>query len=179
MFVSRYQLIVPRNANLPGHALAADASEHDKIQAYQGTQAVKNYGITVEGSGVFATGSINGTLTTYDYRALYDVYHVDHKVSVDVWFLSYAKDESQDQLVKTFEQSETFTSQYDVAFTIQGNDHGIESVFITFQVIRLVINGVTKDFVVTTPAAAAANNADGTPYQGQFTPKQAAQPARA
>lgn len=179
MFVSRFQLIVPRNANLPGHALAPSAGEHQKVQAYEGTQSVKNYGFTVEGSGVTASGFLQGSLTTYDYRALYDIYKVDHKQSVDVWFVHYAKDDTQDQLVKTFESSSTFTSNYDMTFTIQGNDYGIESVFITFQVIRLVINGETKDFVVSNAASAGANNADGTPYQGTFTAKQGAQRASA
>lgn len=169
MYVSRYTLVVPQHNNLSTHILAADAGEHDKIQAYQGTQAVKNYGITVEGSGVTAHGEISGSLTTYDYKALYQVYNLKTTESADYWFIHYSKDTSQDQLQKTFEHSETLTTNYDVKFDIQGNDYGVESVFITFQVIRIVINGVTKDFVVTAPAAAGANNADGSQYQGKFT----------
>lgn len=179
MYVTRFQLIVPQHLNLPGHAIGDSTGEHDKAQAFRGTQAVKNYGITVEGSGVTAKSSIDGALTTYDYRALYDVYQLDHKESVDVWFLHYAKDTSQQELVKTAESSNTFNSTYHVDFTIQGNDYGIESVFITFQVIRLVIAGVTKDFVVSNASSASANNADGTPYQGKFTPVQSGQSARA
>lgn len=169
MYVSRFTLVVPQNQHLSAHILAADAGEHDKIQAYQGTQAVKNYGITVEGSGVTAHGEISGSLTTYDYKALYSVYSLDTSVSANYWFIHYSKDTSQDQLQKTFESSNTLTTNYDVKFDIQGNDYGVESVFITFQVIRLVVNGVTKDFVVNTPAAAGANNADGSQYQGNFT----------
>ncbi len=171
MYVQRYTLVVPQNVNLSTHLLSPDAGEHDKIQAFQGTQAVKNYGITVEGSGVTASGNINGSLTTYDYKALYSVYTLDSSVSANYWFVSYSKHTSDDQLQKTFESSETLTTNYNVDFTIQGNDYGVESVFITFQVIRLVINGVSKDYVVTNPAAAGANNADGSAYQGNFTAK--------
>lgn len=169
MYVSRFTLVVPQNKHLSAHILAADAGDHEKIQAYQGTQAVKNYGITVEGSGVTANGNINGSLTTYDYKAIYQVYSLNSSESADYWFVHYSKDTSQDQLQKTFEDSKTLTTNYNVDFTIQGNDYGVESVFITFEVIRLVIAGVTKDFVVTNPAAAGANNADGSQYQGKFT----------
>jgi len=125
----------------------------------------------VQGSGVTATGSISGALTTYDYKALYQVYTLKSSESANYWFVSYSKDTSQDELKKVFESSQTFTSNYAVGFTIQGNDYGIESVFITFQVIRIVMNGITRDCVVTNPASAGANNTDGTPYQGTFTAK--------
>ena len=169
MYVQRFQLIVPRNTNARMHALAASGSEHDKIQVFHGTQAVKDYGITVEGSGVVASGNINGSLTTYDYKALYQVYTLKDTESTNYWFISYKKDTSHDVLQKAFESSQTLTTNYNVNFEIQGNDYGIESVFITFQVIRMVLNGVTKDYVVTNPPSAGANNADGSPYQGKFT----------
>ena len=173
MYIQRFQLVVPRNTNARMHALAAnlDAGEHDKIQVFQGTQAVKDYGVTVQGSGVTASGNINGSLTTYDYKALYQVYTLKDTQSTDYWFVSYNNDTSHDELQKTFEHSELLTTNYNVDFTIQGNDFGIESVFITFQVIRMVLNGVTRDYVVTNPASAGANNADGTKYQGGFTAK--------
>jgi hypothetical protein len=171
MFVQRFQLVVPLKAKLVNQALAADAGDHNKIQVYGGTQAVKNYGITVQGSGVTATGSITGSLTTFDYKALYTVYTLKDSESANYWFVSYSKDTSHDVLQKTFESSKTLTTNYSVDFTIQGNDYGIESVFITFQVIRIVMNGITQDYVVTNPASAGANNADGSPYQGSFSAK--------
>ena len=84
------------------HALAAnlDAGEHDKIQVFQGTQAVKDYGVTVQGSGVTASGNINGSLTTYDYKALYQVYTLKDTQSTDYWFVSYNNDTSHDESAK-------------------------------------------------------------------------------
>ena len=173
MLVQRFQLVIPHRADPVMQALAPDfaAGEHDKIQAFQGTQAVKNYGVSAIGAGAFASGKIKGSLTTYDYKALYSVYTLKDSESANYWFVHYSKDTSHDELRKTFEHSETLTTDYDVDFTIQGNDYGITSVFITFEVIRLVIDGVSRDYVVTNPASAGANNADGTPYQGQFTAK--------
>jgi hypothetical protein len=167
MYIQKFELVLPLKAKAQLHALATK----DTIQVFQGTQAVKNYGITVQGSGVFATGSIKGSLTTYDYKALYSVYTLTDTESANYWFVSYNKDTSHDVLQKTFESSKTLTTNYKVDFTIQGNNSAISSVFITFQVIRVVYNGVTKDYVVTNPASAGANNADGSQYQGSFTAK--------
>lgn len=170
MYVSRFQLVVPQGLQVAEHALAANPAvgEHGKIQAFSGTQAVKKYGISVEGSGATATGNINGSLTTYDYKALYSVYSLKDTENAKYWFIKYSKETSKDQLKKTFESSKTLKTNYNVDFTIQGNDYGITSVFITFEVIRLTLDGVSKDYVVTSPAAAGANNADGSSYQGKF-----------
>jgi hypothetical protein len=171
MFVTRYQLIVPRNVDLVEHALAPAAGDKSTIQVFQGTQAVKNYGITVQGSGVTATGHIGGSLTTYDYKALYQIFTLKDSESANYWFVSYSKSTSHDQLQKVAESSQTLTTNYSVDFTIQGNDLGVQSVFITFEVIRVVYAGITKDFVVTNPASCGANNSDGSTYQGTFVAK--------
>jgi hypothetical protein len=179
MYIQKFQLIVPLNTNLLVHALAASEGEHEKLQVFHGTQAVKNYGITVQGSGVIAKGNINGSLMTYDFKALYDVYNLKQTESAKYWFIPYSKDTSHDELKETFESSKRLTTNYNVDFTIQGNDYGISSVFITFEVIRLVLNGETKDYVVTNPASTGANNADGSTYQGEFKPIEQAQPVPA
>jgi hypothetical protein len=168
--IQRYRLVFPVIADPIKHALAATAGEHDKIQVFQGTQAVKNYGITVQGSGAKAKGSIDGTLTTYDYKALYNVYTLKDSESANYWFVTYSKQTSHDTLVKTFESSQTLTTKYHVDFEIQGNDYGISSVFLTFEVIRLVLNGVSKDYVVSNPASSGANLSDGSPYPSIYKP---------
>jgi hypothetical protein len=170
MFVSKFTLILPRETTLERHALAAAPGEHGKLQVFRGTQAVKNYGITVQGSGVTAKGSIEGSLTTYDYKALYQTYKLTDNESANYWFVSYSKSSSHDELKNVAEQSQTLTTSYHVDFTIQGNDYGVSSVFITFEVIRLVIDGVTKDYVVSNPASAGANLPDGSQYPGNFAP---------
>jgi len=173
MFIQRFQLVVPYAVDFATQAVVPNlaSGEHDKIQAYSGTQAIKNYGISVTGSGTTASGSITGSLTTYDYKAIYQVYTLKDTESADYWFVNYSKDTSHDVLKQVAESSKTLTTNYSVDFTIQGNDYGQNSVFITFQVIRLVVAGLTMDYVVTNPASAGANNADGTPYSGKFTAK--------
>jgi hypothetical protein len=63
-------LIVPKNVP---KALRA-AAEHDKLECYQGSKATNSYGISVEGAGAWAKGKIKGTLDSYEYKALYEVY---------------------------------------------------------------------------------------------------------
>lgn len=171
MYVERAHLVVPIGKELEIHTLAASPQVHDKLEVYSGTKAIEQYGITVEGSGSSASGSIKGTITTYDYKAAYDVYNIPYSESANYWFVSYKKDTSQGELKKTFEQSKTVPLDYNINFTIHGNDWGQASVFITMQVIRMVMNGETRDFVVANSASTGANNPDGSKYQGGFEPQ--------
>jgi hypothetical protein len=43
-------------------------------------------------------------------------------------------------------------------------------VYVTYQVIRLTLNGMTKDYVVTNPPSSGAMLPDGNPYPGGFKP---------
>lgn len=166
MYAQIFNLVVPAHMKLEAAMVPETMSEHDKIQCFAGTQVTKNAGITVQGSGASAQGTITGSLKTYDYKALYKVYNLQDSVSANYWFVSYSKDESHDELKKAAESSETATANYDLTFTLQGNDYGITSVFITYQVIRLVVDGITKDYVVTNNASSGAVDPTGAPYQG-------------
>lgn len=169
MYVEVYPLVVPTGMT-PDLALAALSGEHEKIEVYSGNQAVKNYGITVQGSGAWAKGKASGTITTYDYKALYEIYDLKDNESANYWFVNYSKATSHEDLKKVFEESATVKTDYALEFEIQGNDYGISSVYITYQVIRLEMEGQTKDFVVSNPASAGAVNPDGTKYPGGFKP---------
>jgi hypothetical protein len=173
VLVERFALIVP--ATEPKIRVAA--AEHDKIECYQGTKATNNFGITVEGAGAWAKGHIKGTLDAYDYKALYQVYSLKDSESANYWFINYSKTTNHDNLKKVFEDSKTVRTNYDLEFELQGNDYGITAVYITYQVIRLVLNGQTKDYVVTNPASSGANLPDGSTYPGGFKPVGAPQPA--
>lgn len=166
MFAQIFKLVLPADMKLTDAVMPSAMSEHDKVQCFSGTQVTKNAGITVQGSGASASGHITGSLDTYDYKALYSVYNLKDSESAHYWFVSYSKDSSHDQLQKTFESSQTLKSTYDLNFTLQGNDWGITSVFITYEVIRLVVNGVTKDYVVTNNASSGAVDPSGAPYTG-------------
>jgi hypothetical protein len=170
MYVTKFSLVIPVSKVPAVGALAMPGQEHGKIECYQGTQAVNNYGVSVVGSGSWAKGKIKGSITAYDYRAAYQVYNLKQSESANYWFVKYSKDTNHDELKKVFETSTTVTTNYDLEFEIQGNDWGISAVYITYQVIRLVLNGVTKDYVVTNPPSSGAQLPDGNPYPGGFKP---------
>lgn len=146
-------------------------SEHEKVNAYSGTQAMEQYGISVQGSGSWVQGTMKGNIETYSYKAIYEVYNVPSSESTQHWFYKYKKDTSKGELKLINQDTKKINQHYDLKFTIQGNDWGQSSIFITYQVIRLVMDGVTKDYVVTNNNSAGANNADGSSYGGGFKPE--------
>jgi len=166
VLVERFALI--NSVHAPQVRLAA--AEHGQIECYQGNKATNNFGISVQGAGAWAKGQIKGTLDAYDYKALYQVYNLKDTESANYWFISYSKQTSHDDLKKVFEDSKTVKTNYDLQFEIQGNDYGISAVYITYQVIRLVLDGQTKDYVVTNPASSGAMLPDGSSYPGGFKP---------
>ena len=46
------------------------------------------------------------------------------------------------------------------------NDQGVSAVYIYYQVIRIALDGETKDYVVMNPASSGAVSSDGRPYPG-------------
>jgi hypothetical protein len=161
-----------RGADLKQSDQLADSvvPQTDRVQIFRGRQAVKNWGISVVGSGARVRGSINGTIKTNDFKAAYQVYNLPTTSSAGVWFLKYSKASSVPELKQTFEKSIVIDASFNLTFELQGNDFGITAVFITYQVIRMQLNGVTKDFVVTNPESAGAASPDGTKYPGDFIP---------
>jgi hypothetical protein len=172
MFVQQFKYVV--RADSTGDAssslLTLADNTQSKIECYSGTQDVHDYGVEAVGSGATVTGTISGSIQAYDYKAIYDVYTLNSSESTQHWFYNYSEDSSQDVLQKTFESSQTTNVDYALTFQLQGNDFGVTAVYITYAVIRLISNGVTKDFVTTNAASAGAANADGSPYAGKFTP---------
>ncbi|MCK8481041.1 hypothetical protein [Psychroserpens algicola] len=164
--VLNFHLVVPQEhlLNVGEYAI----QQHGKLQAYSGTQAIKQFGIDVEGSGATAKGHLNGKITCYDYKAIYKVFQLDDSESADYWFVTYKKSTSHDELKLVNSNTTTTTVNYDLDFTLQGNDWGQTAVYITYKVIRLTVDGVNKDYVVTNNASAGANNSDGSKYQGGF-----------
>jgi hypothetical protein len=154
ILVEKFALIVPTHEP---KKLRATAAEHDKLECYQG-------------NGAWAKGTIKGTLDAYDYKALYQAYTIKDSESADYWFIHYSKQTSHDDLKKIFEDSKTVKVNYDLEFEIQGNDYGISAVYITYQVIRLALNGITKDYVVTNPPSSGAMLPSDDKYPGGFKP---------
>lgn len=148
----------------------------DNLQVYRVKSIVRRIGIVVgSGSGALVKGQsvkgqIAGSYTGYDYKALYKVYNLPPSTSAKYWFITYSRSSSTSELKKVNEESHTTSLSYDLEFELQGNDHGITSVFIYYETIRLKINGQTKDYVVTNPQSSGAVSPDGSPYPGGFTP---------
>lgn len=170
MYIEKYRLIVPAKMNIESAALAATMQEHSKIQAFTGNKAVSNYGISIVGSGAWAKGNIHGSMKGNDYKAIYKVYNVKDSKSCGWWVFKYKEDESHDELKKVFEDSKEVNLEYNLDFEIQGNDYGINAVYITYEVIRLAYNGVSRDFVITNNESAGAVTPDGEKYPGGFKP---------
>src|SRR5512135_2156005 len=142
----------------------------DNLQVYRGKSIAKRFGVAVVGSGAKAKGRISGSYVGYDYKAVYQVYNLPSTYSAKYWFITYSRSSSTSELKKVNEESHTTSLSYDLEFELQGNDHGITSVFIYYETIRLKINGQTKDYVVTNPQSSGAVSPDGSPYPGGFTP---------
>lgn len=190
MFVERYTLIMPTIEFVedPGFLAALGEKQRafdiatdeiasellrdtsEESQVYRGKKAVGKFGISVQGSGARAKGKIKGTINTYSYEALYEVYRLEDNTSAKYWFIEYKKNKAKDELKKVFENSSTGKLEYDLEFTLQGNDFGLTAIFITYEVIRLELNGQTKDFVVRNPQSAGASTPTGEPYPGEFQP---------
>ncbi len=166
MYVEKARIIIPK----PIGMAASMRNEHDKFECYQGNKAVQNFGISVHGHGTWAKGHMAGNIETYDYTTLYDVYNLPSSESADYWFVKYRHETSHSELKKAFEQTKKITTHYSLDFMIEGNDYDINSVFITFEVIRLVINGETKDFVVNNAQSAEPKTSSGGDYPGGFKP---------
>ncbi len=170
MYIEKFSLVVPAGLGIETAAIAEQMQEHDKVQAFTGNKVVSNYGITVQGSGAWAKGHIGGNMSGYDYKALYKVYKVDEHKSSGWWVFKYKKDSSHSELRKAAENLIKMNLTYDLDFEIQGNDYDISSVFITFEVIRLVYEGKSKDIVVTNNNSSGAMTPSGDKYLGEFKP---------
>ena len=169
MYIQQFKFVVPYSTEVtkPGD-MGAMEDNKEEIQTYSGNKVINNFGITASGSGTWVNGELTGSITSYDYKALYEVYNLDTSLETDYWFVKYRNDTSRDELKKTFEDSKTVTTNTKLTFIIEGNNYGINTVFITYNVIRIEYEGETKDYVATNPPNAGAVLPDGTDYPGGF-----------
>lgn len=163
MSFGRYRLITPMDSDDP-----VVESGQARIEAYEGTQIVKRYGVTAEGAGTWAKGRISGRILAHDYKAIYQVYRLTENDQVETWIDQYKQDGTQTELIQVFQESVLIPIQFDIQFQIEGNDKGIAGVYITYRVLRLVYTGVTKDFVITSPDSVEVSTTEGQQYPGGF-----------
>lgn len=163
MSFGRYRLITPMDADG-----SVSESGQARIEAYEGKQIVKRYGVTAEGAGTWAKGRISGSILAHDYMAIYQVYRLTENDPVEAWIDQYKQDGTHTELIQVFQESVLIPIQFDIQFQIEGNDQGLAGVYLTYRVLRLAYTGVTKDFVVTGPSSVEVSTTEGQQYPGGF-----------
>lgn len=175
MEVSTYTLIVPVSLGSDFYSNCQCCNNPccnnpccNALECYSGNKSLGKIAIGVQGSGAWTSGTLDGTIKTYDYRQLYEVFNLKDSESAGVWFAKYQKIKSHDEIKEVSKLGYEVDMDYVLNFKLQGNDRQITSVFITYEVIRLVVDGVIKDYVVTNPNSASPKNEDGSDYPGGF-----------
>ncbi|PWI04866.1 hypothetical protein DIZ27_42700 [Streptomyces sp. NWU339] len=164
-----FQLIAPDPQAQP-RITARSGFSANKVEAYRGFSQQKGFSITVRGSGTWVEGRMTGSITTYDYQALYQIYGLERNQSAGIWCFQWKNNSRTDELRKTFERSEQMTFNYDMKFRIQGNDFGINEFVVGFTTLRIDMDGQTKFFIVPNNASAGAQLPTGGQYPGGFEP---------
>lgn len=167
MSFGRFRSITPMGAPMDPDDPGAGSGQA-RVEAYEGTQIVKRYGVTAEGAGTWAKGRITGTILAYDYMAIYQVYGLTQHEPVEAWVAQYKQDATHTELIRVFQESMLLPIEFDIQFQIEGNDLGVAGVYLTYRVIRLAYTGVVKDFVVTSASGVEVTTTEGQRYPGGF-----------
>lgn len=143
----------------------------DKLQVYRGRWIAGYSSVSIGGSGgtlsTDATGSISGTRLGYDYREIYQVFDLSLAAPAAEWFRRYLQASNISALEELFRASRTTQLAYRLEYTLEPNNQGIPAVYIYYHIIRIALNGETKDYIVTNPASSGAVTPDGQqPYPG-------------
>ena len=146
--------------------LMGGASGKDQLKVATGYTKAQQFGVGAQGKGSWVEGHIKGHLESFDYKAIYQVYNVKTSKSSGWWVFKYQQSTSTDVLKKTFEDSKKVTLNYDMKFMLEGNDFGINQVYIYYGTIQIQDKTVTKQYVVTNDASASAADPQGNPYSG-------------
>jgi hypothetical protein len=164
-----YQLVAPQPQPQPRIAArSAFATQASKVEVYRGLSQEKGFSISVRGSGTWVEGRVSGSITSYDYQALYQIYGLERSQSAGIWCFQWKNNSRTDELRKTFERVEQMTFNYDMGFRIQGNDYGVNQFFVGFTTLRVDIEGQTKFFTVPNSASSGAQLPTGGQYPGGF-----------
>jgi hypothetical protein len=145
---------------------ASSSGGKESIQAAVGHTKMAQYGVGATGSGSRVKGTISGTLKGYDYKAIYKVYNVKSSESSGVWVFKYQHDTSRDILEKTDGSNREVDLSYDMEFWVEGNDFGINQIYIYYSTIQLKTDTSTKQYIVTNNASASAADSSGNSYDG-------------
>jgi hypothetical protein len=141
----------------------------DNITAFHGFSSLQN--IVIQSQGFDLEGRIQGRLRTYNFKSLWQVYNLPSSSGWKVWSLSFKKDTSQSVLKETFRQEQLIDVNIDITFRVSAAAlHGVSTLRIGFETLRLQLDGTTKDFTVVNGASGGAKDQDGDDVPIDFEP---------
>jgi hypothetical protein len=107
-------------------------------------------------------GEIHGTLRTYDFRSMWEVYTLDPSDGLDRWIDSFRSDSGQEVLKETLRQELELEVTIHLTFRVAAADlDGVARLRIGFDVLRLEFESDTKDFMILNEAGGGAKDQDG------------------
>ena len=141
----------------------------DNVTAFHGFSSMQN--IVIQSQGFDLEGRIQGRLRTYNFKSLWQVYNLPSSSGWKVWSVSFKKDSSQSVLKETFRQEQLIDVNIDITFRVSAAAlHGVSTLRIGFETLRLQLNGTTKDFTVVNGASGGAKDQDGDDVPIDFEP---------
>lgn len=172
MIRQSYSLIVPHHVGdteYPQCAYNLLAQQPDsRIIDYHGTVYVHK--LRIEAVNAEVEGKINGKLSSFDYRSIYDVYNLDHSDGYEQWISEFKKDSNQDGLRIANAGSSQIQAAIDIKFTIKPLVDRIASIAIGFETLRLQVNGTVKDYIISNPRSGSGMGSNGNRYPVAFEP---------
>jgi hypothetical protein len=141
----------------------------DNVTAFHGFSSLQN--IVIQSQGFDLEGRIQGRLRTYNFKSLWQVYSLPSSSGWKVWSVSFKKDTSQSVLKETFRQEQLIDVNIDITFRVSAAAlHGVSTLRIGFETLRLQLDGTTKDFTVVNGASGGAKDQDGDDVPIDFEP---------
>ena len=158
----------PFNVILSNARVGKLAAE-DSVTAFHGFSTIQN--ITIQSQGFDLEGRIQGTLRSYNFMSLWQVYNLPSSTGWKVWSLSFKKDTSQSVLKETFRREQLIDVNIDITFRVSAAAlNGVSTLRIGFETRRLQLDGTTKDFTVVNGASGGAKDQDGDDIPIDFEP---------
>jgi hypothetical protein len=149
--------------------VAKPAAAEDNVTAFHGFSTFQN--LTIQSQGFDLEGRIQGTLRSYNFESLWKVYNLPKSSGWKVWSVSFKKDTTQSVLKETFRREELIDLQIDIKFKVSAAAlHGVSTLRIGFETLRLQLDGTTKDFTVVNGASGGAKDQDGDDVPIDFEP---------
>jgi hypothetical protein len=145
---------------LPNAQTGKLAAGEGNVTAFHGFSSFQK--LTIQSEGFDIDGRVKGRLRSYNFESLWKVYNLPRSSGWKVWSLSFKKDSSQSVLKEVFRQEKLIDVDVDIHFTVKAAAlHGVSTLRIGFETLRLELDGTTKDFTVVNPESGSAKDQNG------------------